>query len=480
MRAHTSLRTAFRFGLVAAVLAGITLDAANAKADVNAEETANSAIASTALRYEFNKGLGTSISTGTYSVSALGITASLEALIELEPVKNAGPLFIIDMPKGATVEASWTGDKKIVLSAVNGATTDGTVSVRHSLAPTVRASISGFGMSASFDYDATKLINKIPGARFNYDSKATQAFAPWGFSKVDTKLNAPDLANSVLFEIGLDVLPEMISQYVTGTLSINAVTNPVFTYASKSVRFDGADGIISTSGGQTTVTIQDGDYLETMLSLEGEMVVNGSIKIQPTLNVEDFGDHTGINFHAGFTAFSTDYTTPPQKVAFQSVLVHLPLPNVKAPTKGYDFGDVKAGGSATKSVSIKNTGEKAAVFTVKTSDSQFKVPSGQITIEPKGKADIKISFEADNAGPAEGEITIQSNDPDSPAQKFKVGANGADIGETEGDADLPTPAADSGCGCKTAGTTTNSSGWAGIGLAALGAAVMIRRRRNAA
>ncbi|AKV03110.1 hypothetical protein AKJ09_09773 [Labilithrix luteola] len=464
---------------MAATLAGTMLSAANAKADVNVEETANSAIASTALRYEFNKGLGTSISTGTYSLSGGGVTASLEALVEIEPVKNAGPLFIIDMPKGATVEASWTGDKKIVLTAVNGATTDGSVAVRHSLAPTVRASLSGWGMNASFDYDATKLINKIPGARFNYDSKATQAFAPWGFTKVDTKLNAPDLENAKLFEVDLSVLPELISDYVTGTMGVRAITNPTFTYASKSVRFDGADGVISSSGGQTTVTIQDGDYLETMLSLEGEMVVNGSIKIQPFIRITSING-TDITFEPSITAFAMDYTTPPQKVAFQSVLVHLPLPNVKAPTKGYDFGDVKAGGSATKSVTIKNTGEKAAVFTVKTSDSQFKVPSGQITIEPKGKTDIKISFAADNAGPAEGEITIQSNDPDSPAQKFKVGANGADIGATEGDADLPTPATASGCGCKTTGGTTNSSGWAGIGLAALGAAVMIRRRRNAA
>ena len=41
------------------------------------------------------------------------------------------------MPKGANVEASWGTDKKIILKAQTGASSDGLVTVRHTLTPSV-------------------------------------------------------------------------------------------------------------------------------------------------------------------------------------------------------------------------------------------------------------------------------------------------------------------------------------------------------
>jgi MYXO-CTERM domain-containing protein len=127
----------------------------------------------------------------------------------------------------------------------------------------------------------------------------------------------------------------------------------------------------------------------------------------------------------------------------------------------------------------------AATMNFKSSDPQFQVPGGSITVAPKSKYDMQIKFAADKAGAAQSDITVLSNDPDSPEQTFKIGANGADVGGSEdGDSKdgLPgsAPAADSGCGCKTAGTTTSTGGWAGIGLLGLGLAVAARRRRTAA
>ena len=169
------------------------------------------------------------------------------------------------------------------------------------------------------------------------------------------------------------------------------------------------------------------------------------------------------------------------KVAYQSTIVHIPLPNVHAPTEGVDLGAVKAGGSATKTVSIDNSGEMAATMTFKSSDPQFEVPGGSITVAPKSKYELQLKFNPANAGSAQADITVASNDPDSPLQTFKIGANGADVGGPDADSKdgLPgaAPAADSGCGCKTAGTTTSTGGWAGIGLLALGITVAARRRR---
>ena len=54
-------------------------------------------------------------------------------------------------------------------------------------------------------------MNKIPGAKFAYDSKQVQQFAPWGFTAVDTKLNAPDLANAVLFSMPFSSFPDIVA-----------------------------------------------------------------------------------------------------------------------------------------------------------------------------------------------------------------------------------------------------------------------------
>ncbi|HEY8073255.1 MAG TPA: choice-of-anchor D domain-containing protein, partial [Labilithrix sp.] len=157
-----------------------------------------------------------------------------------------------------------------------------------------------------------------------------------------------------------------------------------------------------------------------------------------------------------------------------------PLPNVKVPTEGVDLGDVKAGASASKTVTIQNTGEKAAVLNFKSSDAGFTVPAGPITVAPKDKYDLQVSYAGGSQGPASADIEVDSNDPDSPTQTFKIGANGADVGNgsNKGEADVPDgPKGDSGCGCVTAGTSSLPS-WAGFGLLGLGAIVFVRRRKT--
>jgi MYXO-CTERM domain-containing protein len=485
MRSHNTLRTAF---LMIATTTGVTLAAGAAHADVSTDTGApNVSIGSAALKYEHNKSLDTSIDTGMHGFSALSnkLTVQVGAAITIDPVKNGGPLFTVDMPKGAIVQASWANDKKITLKAMNGSSTDGNITVRHTLSPTLKLGLSIFSVNVNLAYSATDLLNKLQdkigaNAQFNYDSRASQAFAPWGFAKVDTKLNAPDLTGAELFTLPMSDIQLLVDNNFDGDFGVRATTNPTFSYTTKKVTLSGADGTISAQGGEVTEPAVDGDFMESMVNVEGEMDVSGTMNIQPFVSLTKVPVLGNVSVDIPINAYSAPYTVPPTKCTFQSVVVHIPLPNVHAPKQGVDLGSVKAGGSATKTVTIQNSGEKAASMTFKSSDPQFTVPSGTINIEPKGSYDMQIKFSSANAGAAAADITVLSNDPDSPEQTFKIGANGADVGGPgDPSADLPSGGqSDSGCGCTTAGSSSLPS-WAGFGLLGLGTVVFARRRKNA-
>ncbi len=490
MRSHTTLRTAFRFGMMLACAAGVSFAAGEARADVADPGAANASTGTAKFHYDFTKGLDSSIDTGWIGPSAV----QFKAVIALDPVKNGGPLFSIDMPKGAVVTASWAGDKKIVLKPTNGAATDGTVTVRHTLTPDIQIKLSAFGLNATFSFDALTLLDKINGGAFAYDSQAKQAFAPWAFPGVNTALNAPNLDDANLFDpIGFDNFPSIVSNNIDGEFSLKAITKPTFTYKTTKVTLQGADQAVTALGGQGVISTTGdfGDFQEIATTVEGTMTVAGELDLEPYVNITRVLSFSGINLGIGYPVVKKAYciggmeadgktpcTVPAQKVTFQSAMVHIPLPNVKVPTDGVDFGAVKPGGNATKTVTIQNTGEKAAVLNFKSSDSGFTVPSGPITVAPKDHYDLQVAY-AGGQGAASADIEVDSNDPDSPTQTFKAGANGANVGggDKPGDANVPDGAkSDSGCGCVTAGASSLPS-WAGFGLLGLGAIVFVRRRK---
>jgi MYXO-CTERM domain-containing protein len=460
-----------------ALAAGVsTFAATEARADVADPGAPNSSIGTAKFKYDYTKGLDTTIDTGWLGPSAVQV----RAVIAIDPVKNGGPLFTVDMPKGAIIEASWTGDKKIVLKATNGAQTDGTVTVRHTLTPDLQVKVSAFGLNATFSINALDLIDKINGGAFAYDSTAKQAFAPWAFPGIDTHLNSPNLDDANLFDpIGFDQFPSIISDNIDGEFSVKAITKPTFSYKTTKITLQGADAAVSAPGGQAAMQAVDGDFMEVATTVEGQMTVSGEMDIEPYVNITRVLSFSGVNLGVGYPVFKKEYTTPPTKVTFQTAMVHIPLPNVKVPTDGVDLGDTKSGGSTTKTVTINNSGEKAAVLSFKSSDPAFTVPGGQITVAPKDKYDLAIQFTGD--GTASADIEVDSNDPDSPVQTFKIGANGADVGngsKSKGDANIPDGGkSDSGCGCVTAGSSPLPS-WAGFGLLGLGAMVLVRRRKQ--
>ena len=107
MRAHTNLRTAFRFTMMMVAATGVTFAASQAHADTaGAVGGTNSSTGSAALKFEMAQGLDTSIDTGFLGPAA----AQVRAVVKIDPVKDGGPLYAVDMPKGAvmTIPALWS------------------------------------------------------------------------------------------------------------------------------------------------------------------------------------------------------------------------------------------------------------------------------------------------------------------------------------------------------------------------------------
>src|SRR5690606_2804974 len=142
------------------------------------------------------------------------------------------PLVTVDMTSGALVEASWPEPGSLTLRAVSREG-DGIVDVHYTLVPSLEASIYGL----SINYDATQLINRLPGARFDYDAQGRASLLPWGFHGTHVDTPVPPLEQSTVFGLAFDRLG-ISRDVVTGSLAIQAAAKPRFTYQTREVRLD--------------------------------------------------------------------------------------------------------------------------------------------------------------------------------------------------------------------------------------------------
>ncbi|MBS2015418.1 MAG: choice-of-anchor D domain-containing protein [Deltaproteobacteria bacterium] len=466
---------------VLASLASLAAFASPARADVAAPPSGGSAGnvsigTAPSLKAELKSQLPTTIDSGWMDKGLIKVRTRFT----IDPV-GSDPLAAVDMSKGALVQASWNEKGFVNVKPVTGQDAAGAFAVRYTLAPTLDASIYGISVS----YNANQLVNKIPGAKFNYDAKNSKTFLPWGFAGVDVKMTAPPLDSSTIFSIPFRDLG-VSTGIAEGKLSIQAAAAPTFKFITKEIRLDG-----TTIAGDTTakMPIGDQDALDLSAYVSGELQMSGNLDVKPVVQVDSVDGYPTFGLvKFSFSAVSKPIGGAPVPMAFANTTIHIPLPNLKVPSAGVQLGSVKAGSTNKKSISLENTGELEARYTVTSSDPRFKGPAGEIKIAPKSKGDLEITFNPENDGAASATITVKSNDPDSPEQTFKVGANGAAVEDESDDGtgssgkgkvgtrDLDPLPEEGGCSTTGAGTHT-SSGLAGLALG-LGLFVAARRRRT--
>jgi MYXO-CTERM domain-containing protein len=404
--------------------------------------------------------------------------------VNLDPLKDpTKPLLLVDMPKGAVVEALWSDDKNIDLVVTDGGNKTGTFKVEHTLAPYVTLNYSVFGFSGSIPYNAEDLIAQIPGSNWTYVGLGTSTFDPWGFTAASTKVTAPLLANAQLFSIPLQ---NLIGDDLQGNIAINATTDPTFEYQTTEVTLNGSATKLDGTNRTFRIPTTDADYLDVPVLAKGAIKYSGVLKTRPSVTITKIGSFTipipgGLVLDmGGLVSVDTDYASTARGilVEFPPTTVHVPLPNVKA-QKSLDFGNVEVGKSSSLKADMKNTGEMQATLTFKSSDPQFFVVSGSQIAGAKGSYALDVKFTPASDGPASAEITVESNDPNEPKQVLKVTGNGAriDTGDGNGEEGFgPKGPLDSGCGCRTAPAPVNVAGLGAFGLAL--AAALVRRRRS--
>lgn len=474
-------RSVFGFASVAAVLLG---SAARAEAATSScSEGAGNCTVGTlegSLKAEIKDRLGTEIDSGWMSSGQIKVRTRFT----IDPAAGDPTLVTVDMNKGAMVEASWTEKGFINMKPIVAADAAGTADVHFTLAPSLEASIYGINVA----YNASQLVNMLPGASFGFDAQKSEPLKPWGFEGAAVKTPGPALDQSTIFGLPFSTLG-VSSGIAEGTLNIQATTSPTFKYTTKEVRLDGIG--VSTADGVAKVPAMDADFMEVVAIVNGELVVSGDLDIRPVVKVDSVAGYPTFGLvKFSFSAVKKAYTTPAQNITFPAATIHIPLPNVKVPTAPIGLGDVKAGGRATKTITIDNTGELGGQLEFSSSDPRFKVPTGKTNVASKGTYELEVAFTPDADGPASATITVKSNDPDAPEQTFKMGANGADIEGDDGSGSgrkgqkpgegVPglAPIESEGCSAAPARShngTSSAAAALGLGLAV---ALVSRRRRK--
>ncbi|HSO36476.1 MAG TPA: MYXO-CTERM sorting domain-containing protein [Labilithrix sp.] len=469
-----------RLGLASLAGAVATLAAASASADVSGSTACDAAsltcsVGTAALNAKITNQLPTVIDSGNMGSGKIVVRTRFT----IDPVKGADPLLAVAMPKGALVKATWNEKGFVNLATVTEQAAQGTMNVHYTLTPSLEANIYGIGVK----YDAAQLINKVPGGSFHYDAKATTSMLPWGFAPTVLKGTPPALDQSTIFAIPFSQLG-ISTGLVEGTLAIQASANPTFTYTTKQVRLDSES--VSKADGLAKLAIGDDDFLDLSAAVSGEIQLGGTLDIRPAVKVDTVdGFPTFGLVKYSFTAVSPKIGgNAPVPVNFDNATIHIPLPNLKVPSATLAMGSLEAGQTASKSVTIDSTGELGGKMTFTSSDPQFTVPSGEVTVGAKGKYELKVGFKPTSASPASATITVKSNDPGDPEQTFRVAANGAPTGDessdgtSDGDGTLDGATESSGCAVASTGGSTGSASTYGLLGLGLGLAAFVRRRRS--
>jgi hypothetical protein len=482
--------TASRFATSAAVFVGLLAFASPSQADTSCAE-GRCSTAEARLTLEGKDSLRTSIDTGWMPSCGEGIEhcnkgIQVRANIALTPLTAGGNLFTADLVRSAAIQASWENPKYLDLGAETVGAADSTLTVTHGLTPQVEVYLDVGPVEQGVAIPATRLLQLIPGSKFEYSATASTTFPGWAFEGAAVTLPSAPLANSRLFNVELDKLHDVFGKFLHGSLSLHVQTAPTVKFRTTKIQVGDLD-LLDGTRGQMPFPKGNLDFVELPATIEAMVTVEGDMSVVPAATLKNLGD---MNFEPPVTiTFSSVKVTKKygglaQKYTFKDEKIRIPLPNVHKPLDGTDGGQIEVNGEGPVPAAMANTGEAPALVRLESSDPRFIVPTGAFSLPPKSRQELPITFRPDGLGEAEATITVYSNDPDTAELTFQVKAEGVPEGAAGkkpgagGDEGDDGPLGMDGCGCKTVPTKDRASGAAGLLAAALGTVLAARRRRR--
>ncbi|APR86067.1 Hypothetical protein A7982_11416 [Minicystis rosea] len=332
------------------------------------------------------------------------------------------------------------------------------------------------------DYSWVGDLPYIP--QFDLQVKADQVFDAWGYDpgvKISGKTPPQQIAQVSIGDIvggsipgidggfELDVAVELAATYVTHQVVINTVEGP------------GVEGGPLTKADATTSAIyKNGPSIEYDIHPEGTVDYDGIIHLIPAFYVSLLGNEWQIpivDIPISFPITKTDWV-------FDAQRVHFPLPDLALDVQVLDFGEVEVGTNKSLSYQLWNAGEALVAATMQSSDAGvFPLFQSSATVDPGQTLQATVSFVPQSAGPFTAQITVTSNDPNAPTQTILLKGNATAVDEPPPpDDEEETPSAsvsqEGNCACRTAGDAGTGNSKAALGLGAIAAAVLMRRRRR--
>lgn len=290
--------------------------------------------------------------------------------------------------------------------------------------------------------------------------------------------------------ISLDVQGELGVRYTTKRIVVQPTNGTVTTEVDKDVT--GPDQV-------ATHKWQQGAWGEYLIHPEGTMEYGGIIHLIPSFYIEILTKKFSIpiyDFEYGIDIDKQDWV-------FEDQLVHIPLPDVRAPVENrFVTGDVTLGEFQVIEIPISNIGEAIARLDAEVDHPSFKLMDTFAEIEPGKDTKIRVRYAPSKLGVTEGKLKITSNDPDQPEFVFDLEGNAvapppdpdpppgtkpnkppANTGGSGSTPEEETPSGslnrnaqssdDGGCGCRTA--PSSPGGWS---LAPLFLASLLLRRSS--
>ena len=326
----------------------------------------------------------------------------------------------------------------------------------------------------------------LGGRSIGFEGK--QRFTPWGLtgSEDDVVEVVAEGEYAEVFAWQYDVIANLVSIY------FYAEVYPRATASFDGLRFNVNDQIIEYEGLNQYVDVpDDGEYVgETTFTGLYEAVL--SLIIQPSfgvcIDILDCREVLTFEVPLDVVESSVEKDFAPESIRH-------PLPWLRVPSDGFDYGSVEVGQIATWEVLVENLGEMELTGSTRIEGSEdFTAFPGQLYAGPQNVDGMTVTFAPSVVGGQIAELILTTNDPARPEIAIPLIGNGYEEGGEGGgddtglatdpdggidvdpdDAnDTTTIPAEVGCNCSQPGGQGSAPvAW----LAGLGLLGLIRRRR---